>query len=184
MSIPVKEKGYGNVLSAILSTVFLILIGLALYAFDTIGARVESLQDITVWEFVLLALAVFRLTRLFVYDSVSQWIRDIFLDVEEVKDPVAEITLVYRSKPEKGIRRLFADLLSCPWCTGVWISLVTTFVYLMYPSTWFLWLMMAIAGVATVIQISANAIGWHAEIGKLTAKEMEDERGEIDVLTL
>lgn len=58
------------------------------------------------WEFALLALAAFRLTRLIGWD--------VFPPVERVRDRVT------RWSGEAG---LVTELLACPFCLGAWISL-------------------------------------------------------------
>lgn len=171
MTMEKKEKGSGNGLSFVLSNIFLILTAFGVYMFYGRFMGISTLRDVGVFEFVLLSLAVFRLTRLFVYDSVSQWIRDIFLDTKE--ETVAGVVYVIRSKPQTGIRRLFTDLLGCPWCVGVWISLFAVFIYFMWPITWFFWLLLAVAGTSSFIQILANQVGWSAEYGKLSVKKLE-----------
>ena len=136
----------------------------------------KDLTDVSVFEFVILTLAVFRLQRLFVYDSVSQFIRDIFLETKEVLDDKEGVIYVIRSKYKTGVKRLFADLLSCPWCVGMWCAVFAVIVYFMYPVTWPLWLLMAIAGLSSFIQILANYVGWKAEGSKIVVKEHGGER--------
>lgn len=170
-----KEKGSGNFLSFLLSGVFFLLIGWVFHETAEGELMGRTLNDVTVFEFVILSLAVFRLQRLFVYDKVAQWIRDIFLETKEVEGKDGVIYVI-RSKHAKGIRRLFADLLSCPWCVGVWCAVAAVVIYFMYPITWPVWLLLAIAGVSSFIQITANFIGWKAEGSKIVVKEHGGER--------
>lgn len=105
-------------------------------------------------DFLLIALATFRLIRLFSYDKITQFARDFFHDVGE--DGV-------KIKPPYGLRRTLLELLECPWCTGVWLALFVAFFYLWTPLAYFPVLMLAIAGVASFFQLSANMIGWTGE---------------------
>lgn len=72
-------------------------------------------------ELGLLGLAVFRLTRLFVYDQIMDWLRKPFMKQYEETNEEGEIE-VYYMPIERGFRGWIGSLLSCYWCTGVWIA--------------------------------------------------------------
>lgn len=115
------------------------------------------LADLTLFDLTLITLASWRLIRLFLYDSVMRWFREQFYDVKKVgKGYTLE-------KPKTGPRRTLADLLSCPWCFGLWASASVTFFYLLSPYAYFFVLFLAIGAVASFLQILANMIGWQAE---------------------
>jgi len=115
------------------------------------------LTDLTLFDLTLITLASWRLIRLFVYDTMMKWLREQFYDVKKVgKGYTLE-------KPTTGPRRTLADLLSCPWCFGVWAAASVTFFYLLTPYTYFFVLFLAIAAVASFLQILTNMIGWQAE---------------------
>lgn len=116
---------------------------------------VPTLKNLTFMELLILALASMRLTRLFVYDKITAFFREQFYDV----DP-ATATLM---KPTRGARRTLADLLSCPWCVGMWAGAVVVFCYYFSPVFWYPILFLAIAGAGSIIQLFANMIGWQAE---------------------
>lgn len=75
--------------------------------------------------FMLIAfsIAVFRLTRLFVYDKITAFIREPFHREVMMKDESGE-EAVYIEIKGKGIQAFIGELLSCYWCTGVWCSLI------------------------------------------------------------
>jgi Protein of unknown function (DUF1360) len=114
-------------------------------------------DKLTLTDFVLISLASWRLIRLFVYDTMTKWLREQFYDVKQVGK---KYTLV---KPATGPRRTMADLFSCPWCFGLWASASVTFFYLITPYAYFFVLFLALAAVASFLQILTNMIGWHAE---------------------
>ena len=119
---------------------------------------------ITFFDAVLVALASFRLTRLFVYDKIMQFFRDWFLNSAiVVTDGEA---LLVRTKPSRGPRKTITELLSCPWCFGLWITTITTFAYFATPFTWFPIAIFALAGIVSLLQLWANLIGWRAEAAK------------------
>ncbi len=114
-------------------------------------------NEITLFDITLITLASWRVIRLFVYDSITKWIREQFYDVRKVgKGYVLE-------KPATGPRRTLADLFSCPWCFGVWASASVSFFYLLTPYAFYIVLFLAISAVATFLQLLTNMIGWQAE---------------------
>lgn len=116
-----------------------------------------ALIDLEVVDYVLITLASWRLTRLFVYDAVTKWFREQFWDAKKVGRG-------YRlEKPKTGPRRTLADLLDCPWCFGVWATATVTFFYLITPYAVFPTVILALAGVATFLQLLANMVGHRAE---------------------
>jgi hypothetical protein len=121
----------------------------------------RSYESLTAFDFILMSLATFRLTRLFVYDKITAFFREQFSDAVETKNGTALV------KPERGPRRTLADLLSCPWCFGMWAAGTVAFFYLLTPYAFFIALMLALGAVGSVLQISANLIGWKSEEAKL-----------------
>lgn len=125
------------------------------------GEAYRTPQSLSAFDFVLMVLATFRLIRLFLYDKILAFFREQFLDVVETKNGT---TLI---KPERGPRRTLADLLSCPWCFGMWAAGTVMFFYLLTPYAFFVVLMLAIGAVGSTLQILANMFGWKAEQAKL-----------------
>ncbi len=101
---------------------------------------------ITPWELILLALATFRLVRLFCYDVITKFLRD----------------GLAHPKHDSFLGTLHA-LLSCPWCAGLWFAFFVVFAYFATPFAFPIILILAVAGVASVFQVLANLMGWHAE---------------------
>jgi len=75
------------------------------------------------FDFILLALAVFRLTRLLVYDRITAFIRKPFHEIKEEMEADGTMVEVVYVKGT-GVRKFFGELLSCHWCTGVWCSVI------------------------------------------------------------
>ena len=134
---------------------FMMLVTMGVIILDT-EARIAYIE-LTLFDFTLITLATFRLIRLFVYDALTKFFREQFWDAKEVRGKIM------LTKPKSGPRRTIADLLSCPWCFGVWASAMVIFFYLLTPLAYFPVLILAIAGVATWIQLLTNMIGWKAE---------------------
>ncbi|KAB2337235.1 DUF1360 domain-containing protein [Cytobacillus depressus] len=108
-------------------------------------------MEITLSELMILALASFRLTRLVVYDKITEFLRSPFFDEIEEKnnDGESEIYLI----PKKGgIRGFLGDLLSCYWCTGIWSTLFLYIVFIYFPKVIPIIVILAVAGIAAIIE--------------------------------
>ncbi|MEX0917894.1 MAG: DUF1360 domain-containing protein [Candidatus Paceibacterota bacterium] len=112
---------------------------------------------LTAGDILLLSLAAFRLTRLFVYDAIMKFFREMFYNAEVMN---GEVVL---TKPIRGPRRTLADLISCPWCVGIWSAAVVVFFYLLTPWMYLPIAFLAIAGIGSFFQVTANMVGWKAE---------------------
>ncbi|MGL4521131.1 MAG: DUF1360 domain-containing protein [Bacilli bacterium] len=72
--------------------------------------------------FILLVFASFRLTRLIVFDKITQFIRAPFINEWEAPDENGELQQFMQIKGE-GLQAWIGKLLSCYWCTGMWVSI-------------------------------------------------------------
>lgn len=102
--------------------------------------------------FLLLGLASFRLTRLIVLDKITTFIRKPFMEEIEEKNEKGEIE-EYIVLKGKGIRRWIGELLSCYWCTGVWVTTGLYLLMIFYPFAGKPFLIIfAAAGVAGILE--------------------------------
>lgn len=146
-----------------LTMFFIGLVGMSM----GILARFSALPTtITFFDAVLIILAAFRLVRLVTYDKVMQWFRDLFVR-SEVRDGDMGERIVVRQAYPSGPLRAMSELLSCPWCFGVWSAFTVAFFYFLSPIAWYPIFALAAAGVASFITLLANLIGWYAEHKKL-----------------
>lgn len=142
----------------VFSVFFLILVIMGAIILETESRIV--LDELSTVDFVLMTLATWRLTRLFVYDNITKFIREQFWDVVKVgKGYTLE-------KPKVGPRRTLADLLTCPWCISVWAAAVVIFFYLVTPYATYPIMLLALSAVATFLQLLSNLVGHKAEQAK------------------
>jgi hypothetical protein len=90
----------------------------------------EALSGMTLLQFVILSFATLRLTKLFVSDHITQWMRDLFFNITEEKDMETGMVSIVRTKPAQGLRRILADLINCSSCVGSWMAFLVMFLYL------------------------------------------------------
>jgi hypothetical protein len=116
----------------------------------------RSYESLTMIDYIIMVLAAFRFTRLMVYDKITAFFREQFYDVSEGRERLLQ-------KPPYGPRLTLADLMSCPWCFGMWAAGTVSFFYLLTPYAFYIILVLALSGVATLLQLLSNMIGWKAE---------------------
>ncbi|MCY9374389.1 DUF1360 domain-containing protein [Bacillus spizizenii] len=100
----------------------------------------------------LLSLAVFRLTRLLVFDTIMAPLRSLFHEEKEEKDADGNME-TYIVIKGTGMRAFIGELLSCYWCTGVWCAgfLILCRALIPQVAQWLI-LLLAIAGLAGIIE--------------------------------
>ena len=103
-------------------------------------------------ELLLLVLATFRLTRLLVFDRITEFLRMLVLDETLEKNEDGEDEIYYVPKAGK-VRGFLGELISCYWCTGVWSTAFLVFLYYLFPAVCTpIVLILAIAGAASIIE--------------------------------
>lgn len=103
-------------------------------------------------DLFLLVFASFRLTRLIVYDTITEFLRSPFHDIveETLEDGTTE---TYIEVKGDGLRYWIGELLSCHWCTGIWTAAFLYAGYALLPQLFMPGItVLAIAGIASVIQ--------------------------------
>lgn len=150
--IRVTDQYFWNFVFSVFFTILLIM---GVIILDT-ESRIPF-SELELVDYVLIALASWRVTRLFVYDSITKFVREQFWDVKKVGKQLR------LEKPKTGIRRSLADLFDCPWCFSVWSTAAIAFFYLITPYSEFPIIILALSGVATLLQIISNLIGHQAE---------------------
>lgn len=151
------------------SIFFILVSGIMLWIIRSVRGVFPT--SIPLIDLVLIIFATFRLTRLFVYDKITFFIRDTFQHAEE---EYTEEGVTYFRKVERtqGPLRTAYELLICPWCFSIWAALFVSFFYFFdRDEFWLPILIFAISGLASTIQIFASLIGWSAENRKLEAIE-------------
>ncbi|WP_251552447.1 DUF1360 domain-containing protein [Neobacillus muris] len=115
-------------------------------------------MKITFLNLIILSLASFRLTRLVVYDKITEFIRAPFFDEIEEENENGEREIFYIPK-EKGFRHFFGELLSCYWCTGIWTTgAIILFLYQFPKWTAPFVILLAVAGLAAILETIVQRI--------------------------
>jgi Protein of unknown function (DUF1360) len=118
-------------------------------------------MSMSFFEFFILAFASFRLTRLLVYDKITEFIRLPFYDkIVEKND--AGYDEIYYIPTTKFFLHHMGVLFSCHWCIGIWNSVILVTSYQLYPSfVTPIILILGIAGVGATIESIIQFINNH-----------------------
>lgn len=166
------EKNDQNFWNIIYSLFFVAVASGMIWSLQRVHGTLPT--SIPLFDLSLIVLATLRLTRLFVYDKITRFLRDMFQHHEE---EYTEQGVTYYSKTERtnGPLRTAYELLICPWCFSMWAGVFVTYAYFLDKSIfWLPILMLAISGVATAMQLLVNMIGWIAEGKKIEANQRSE----------
>ncbi len=122
--------------------------------------RDTGIGNISIFDLLVISIATYRMIRLMVYDRIFKLVRDIS-----------------RSFEGTGIGDSLRAIITCPWCAGVWISLFNAAIFLLVPYGDLFIYIMAIAGVATFLQLGANILGIVAEEKQIDLKDKREKTG-------
>ena len=127
-----------------LATLFYIacLVGLA-YLFHLKGVTKE---DFKAGDIALLSIATYRLTRILVFDKIFKFFRD-FL----------------KSKEKLYVFFVIREIITCPWCAGVWVTLTIIVFYYLVPFGDLLVYVLALAGIASIVILYSNMLHMRTE---------------------
>lgn len=150
----------------IVFTIFFVLVNIFGFWLFTENQLYVELEFIGLFEILVLSLAVFRTIRLFVYDNITLFLREAFMDKKVVEGKY------FFQESQNSLKRTIYKLLLCPWCFGVWSASIIVFVYFIFPELRIFVYILAVASVASVLQIFSNLIGWSAEEKKLKVQNI------------
>ncbi|MEH7451127.1 DUF1360 domain-containing protein [Gottfriedia acidiceleris] len=111
----------------------------------------DTLINISWIHLVILSLASFRLTHLMVFDTITWFLRKPFVSINTIVDASGR-TITHMGIKGSGWRYWAGALLTCHWCMGVWCSLAVVALYYFLPIAFPLILILAIAGIASIIE--------------------------------
>jgi hypothetical protein len=101
-------------------------------------------------EWLVLALAVFRLVRLLLYDQIFSGLRSNFLKIEQVNDgeqgAIEQVTI-----KGSGWRYAVGYIFTCHWCAGIWVAGFTVVVYGWWPVTFPFFVLLSLAGLSSLL---------------------------------
>ena len=137
-----KEK----VLNFISSIVYLGAFIASVFLLKTSGFELEN---ISFTDMILIMLATYRISRMIVYEKIFSLIRYLI--------------------SKNSHRTIFAsvnNLITCPWCTAVWMALFLFDIYFLVPYGNYFILIMSLSAIATPLILLSNALNLRNDILK------------------
>jgi hypothetical protein len=136
------------------------VLALLIYAaacFACIGLLAEygdtAVAALHIFDLAIIGLATFRLIHLMTFDKIFDVVRTAFMDNEGGR----------LKNAERGWRRLACEFMQCIWCTGMWSGLVVVTAYCFGPWARLLMLVLAAAGLGSLLQVISKAFAARSE---------------------
>lgn len=100
-----------------------------------------DIEDMTFKEAVLIILASYRLTRILVFEKIFKYFRDVLKKGEDLY-----------------LVGTVSSIITCPWCSGVWVTLIIIVFYYLVPYGVLLCYVLALAGIASLVILYSNML--------------------------
>jgi len=123
--------------------VFLSAIVLVGYLLKKEGIDIEEL---TFKQALLIILASYRMTRILVFEKIFKYFRD-----------------VLKKREDLFVLGTIHSMITCPWCAGVWVTLIIIAFYFMVPYGVLLVYVLALAGLASMLILVSNLLHMYTE---------------------
>ncbi|MEN8230515.1 MAG: DUF1360 domain-containing protein [Bacteroidota bacterium] len=123
--------------------IFFGLVVLVGYLLEKKGINIE---EITFKESVIIILASYRMTRILVFEKIFKYFRD-----------------VLKKREDLFLIGTFSSIITCPWCAGVWVTLVIIVFYYLVPYGNLLAYVLALAGLASLVILYSNMMHMRTE---------------------
>ena len=145
---PNTQQKFWNFWATVFFVVCLVGLGVLL---DNKGIRIE---DFKVGNITLMTLATYRLTRILVFDKIFKLFRDFF-----------------RTHQRLYIFYVIKEIITCPWCAGVWVALTIVGLWFLVPYGNLLIILLSISGMASFIVVLVNYLGLSTEEKQFVMQE-------------
>ncbi|MGW8314673.1 MAG: DUF1360 domain-containing protein [Bacteroidales bacterium] len=100
-----------------------------------------DIREITFKEATVIILATYRLTRILVFEKIFKYFRD-----------------VLKRREDYYLIGTLSSIITCPWCLGVWVTLVIIVFYYLVPYGDLLVYVLALAGIASMVILFSNLL--------------------------
>ena len=105
-----------------------------------------DIRDLTMKEAVLVILASYRMTRILVFEKIFKYFRD-----------------VLKNRENLYVIGTIHSMITCPWCAGVWVTLIIFVFYFLVPYGALLVYVLALAGLASMMILISNLLHMYTE---------------------
>lgn len=105
-----------------------------------------EIQKLTFKEAVVIVLASYRMTRILVFEKIFKYFRN-----------------VLKKREDLYVIGTLSSIVTCPWCAGVWVTLIIVVFYFLVPYGMLLVYVLALAGVASMVILISNLLHMYTE---------------------
>ncbi len=105
-----------------------------------------DIRDLTMKEAVLVILASYRMTRILVFEKIFKYFRD-----------------AMKKRENLYVIGTIHSMITCPWCAGVWVTLIIIVFYFLIPYGDLLVYVLALAGLASMVILLSNLLHMFTE---------------------
>jgi hypothetical protein len=123
--------------------VFLSAVGLVGYLLKNKGVDIEEL---TFKQALVIILASYRMTRIIVFEKIFKYFRN-----------------VLKKRENFYVVGTIHSMITCPWCAGVWVTLIIVVLYFLVPYGILLAYVLALAGLASMMILVSNLLHMYTE---------------------
>ena len=113
------------------------------YFLEKRGVKIE---EITLKETIVIILASYRMTRILVFEKIFKYFRDSL-----------------KKRDNLYLVGTLSSIITCPWCTGVWVTLVMVVFYFLVPYGVLLAYVLAMAGIVSIVILYSNMLHMKTE---------------------
>ena len=100
-----------------------------------------DITELTFKEALVIVLASYRMTRIVVFEKIFKYLRD-----------------VLKKRENLYVIGTLSSIITCPWCAGVWVTLIMVVFYFLVPFGVVLAYILALAGVASMVILLSNLL--------------------------
>jgi len=105
-----------------------------------------DIEELTFKEAILIILASYRMTRILVFEKIFKYFRD-----------------VLKNRENLYVIGTVHSMITCPWCAGVWVTLIIVVLYFLVPFGVLLVYVLALAGLASMLILVSNLLHMYTE---------------------
>ncbi len=105
-----------------------------------------DITELTFKEALFIVLATYRMTRILVFEKIFKYFRD-----------------VLKKREDLYVVGTLSSIITCPWCAGVWVTLIILVFYYLVPYGEVLVYVLALAGLASIVILLSNLLHMYTE---------------------
>jgi len=119
-----------------------------------------NLENISFKEALVIVLASYRMTRILVFEKIFKYLRDVF-----------------KRREDLYLIGTLSSIITCPWCAGVWVTLLIFVFYYLVPFGVVLVYVLALSGVASMVILLSNLLHmWTEQKQRIHTREKVPHR--------